>query len=294
MMGTSVARGYALVSVLWLVALLTVVTAAYHAQARAEAQLLAGAVRRAQAEGLAEAGIWIALRDDFVARATAPSSVGRVTRDVAIDDTNVAVTIADESGKINLNDAQPELLASAFAARTTLDANARAAVVDAILDWRDADGVRRPAGAEDGDYVSRKLGHGAKDALFATTDELLLVLGMTPTSYRQVAPLLTVFGSHTRVNVDAAPPDVLRALPTADGGPAGASLSTERLDQRFVQTTGEDIYTATGTATVGAVTANVAATVRYARGEKRPLQVLAWSAAPATSPLEEDAGSHAP
>ncbi len=293
MTSTRATRGYALVSVLWLVALLTAVTAAYHAQARAEAQLLASTVRRAQAEALAEAAIWIALRDHFVARATGSASVGRVTRDVAIDDTNVAVTIADESGKINLNAAQPELLTSALAARSTLDAAACTAIVDAILDWRDIDSTRRPSGAEDADYASRKVGHGAKDAPFATTDELLLVLGVTPAVYRQVAPLLTVFGNSTRVNVDAAPPEVLRALPTADGGPAGARLAADRFDQRFVQTTGEDIYTATGTARVGTVTANVAATVRYARGDKRPVQVLAWSTAPSVSAAEEDA-QHAP
>jgi general secretion pathway protein K len=211
---------------------------------------------------------------------------------VAIDDTNVAVTIADESGKINLNDAQPELLTSALAARSTLDTNARTAIVDAILDWRDIDHTRRPFGAEDADYASRKIGHGAKDAPFATTDELRLVLGMTPALYRQVAPLLTVFGTNTRVNVDAAPPDVLRALPTGDGGPAGERLEPDRFDQRFVQTTGEDIYTATGAATVGTVTANVAATVRYARGDRRPVQVLAWSTAPSVSAAEE--AQHAP
>ncbi len=293
MTSTRTTRGYALVSVLWLVALLTAVTAAYHAQARAEAQLLASTVRRAQAEALAEAAIWIALQKHFVARMTAPNSAGRVTRDVPFSDVNVAVTIADESGKINLNDAQPELLASVLAARSTLDAAARTAIVDAILDWRDIDSTRRPAGAEDADYASRKVGHGAKDAPFATTDELLLVLGVTPAVYRQLAPLLTVFGNNTRVNVDAAPPEVLSALPTADGGPAGARLATERFDQRFVQTTGEDIYTATGTATVGTVTAHVAATVRYARGDKRPVQVLAWSTAPSVSAAEEDA-QHAP
>jgi general secretion pathway protein K len=279
--------------VLWLVALLTAVTAAYHAQARAEAQLLVATVRRAQAEALAEAALWIAVRDHFVARATAPASVGRVTRDIAIDDTKVAVTIADESGKINLNAAQPELLASALAAHSTLDVADRAAIVDAILDWRDIDSTRRPSGAEDADYASRKVGHGAKDAPFATADELLLVLGVTPAIYRQLAPLLTVFGNNTRVNVDAAPPEVLLALPTADGSPAGARLAPGRFDQRFVQTTGEDIYTATGTATVGTVTANVAATVRYARGDKRPVQVLAWSTAPAVPPAEEDV-RHAP
>jgi hypothetical protein len=46
---------------------------------------------------------------------------------------------------------------------------------------------------------------------------------------------------------------------------------------------------------VGAVTAHVAATIRYARGEQRPVQLLAWSDAPAAAPaLDEQAVPHAP
>src|SRR5688500_16205574 len=61
------ARGYALVSVLWLVVLLTGITAAYHAQARVEARLLTAGLQRAQAEALAEAGLWIAAYEHFFA-----------------------------------------------------------------------------------------------------------------------------------------------------------------------------------------------------------------------------------
>jgi hypothetical protein len=62
-----------------------------------------------------------------------------------------------------------------------------------------------------------------------------------------------------------------------------------------VQQTGEDIYIASARATVGAVTARINATLRYARGEQRPVQVLAWSDAPEAAPrVEEQAPSNAP
>jgi general secretion pathway protein K len=181
-----------------------------------------------------------------------------------------------------------------LAARSELDASEQASVVDAILDWRDSDDTRSAAGAEDQDYAALKAGHGAKDAPFATVDELRLVHGMTPAAYRRVAPALTTFGNHARVNTAAAPPEVLAVLPRDSAG-GFADTPGESYDQRFVQQTGEDIYIASARATVGAVTARINATLRYARGEQRPVQVLAWSDAPEAAPrVEEQAPSNAP
>lgn len=293
-MERSSTRGYALVSVLWLIVLLAGITAAYHAQARVEARLLTTALHRAQAEALAEAGLWIAVREHFTSTLTSQDRSSRVTRTVDVDGTTVAITIADASGLINLNAAPPEILAAALAARSGLTEAEQAAVVDAILDWRDNDSTRRPAGAEDQDYAALKAAHGAKDAPFATVDELRLVHGMTPAAYRRIAPALTTFGNHARVNTAAAPPEVLAVLPRDTAG-GFADASGQSYDQRFVQLTGEDIYVANASAVVSAVTVRITATVRYARGEQRPVQVLAWSDAPAaTSALDEQALANAP
>lgn len=286
-------RGYALVSVLWLVLLLTGIAASYHAQARVEARLLTTALQRAQAEGLAEAGIWLAAHEHFAAGVSPEDRSRRVTRTIDVDGAAVAVTTADVSGLINLNAAPPELLAALLSARSGLDPAEQAAVVDAILDWRDSDSTRSPAGAEDDDYAALKRPHGAKDAPFATVDELRLVRGMTAPAYRAIAPALTVFGNHARVSTAAAPAEVLAALPRDSAG--GGREPGEAHDQRFVQRTGEDIYTVSAAATVGTVTARVVATLRYARGEERPVHVLAWSDAPAAAAaLEEQVLPHAP
>jgi general secretion pathway protein K len=283
-------RGYALISVLWLIVLLTGIAAAYHAQARVEARALTSALQRAQAEALAEAGIWAAVREHFAAIATAPDRSKRVTSVLDVDGTAVTVAIADASGMINLNNAPPELLAALLAARSGLELAEQAGVVASILDWRDHDDTRNPSGAEDDDYAAAKAAHGAKDAPFATVDELRLVRGMTASAYRAVAPALTVFGNHSRVNVAAATPEVLAILPRDSFSGAAGDF-----DQRFVQQIGEDVYTARATATVGAVTARVDAVVRYARGEERPVQILAWSDAPASpAALESPAAPHAP
>jgi general secretion pathway protein K len=270
------ARGYALVSVLWLILLMTGITAAYHAQARVEARLLTTALQRAQAEALAEAGIWIAVREHFSVTSAFQDRSQRVTRTVDVDGSAVVVTIGDASGFINLNAAPPELLAAVLAARSGFGEAEQTAVVAAILDWRDSDSTRSPAGAEDQDYAALKVPHGAKDAPFAIIDELRLVHGMTPAAYRRVAPAFTTFGSHARVNTAAAPPEVLAVLPRDSAG-VSSDATGESYDQRFVQQTGEDIYVISAETTVSVVTVRVTATVRYARGEQRAVQVLSWS-----------------
>lgn len=285
-------RGYALVSVLWLIVLLTGVAVAYHAQARLESQLLTAAVQRAQAEALAEAGIWLAMHEKLTTGGAADRAV-RVTRTFDVDGAAVAVTVADTSGWINLNGAPPELLAALLAARSGLDATEQAAVVDAILDWRDSDDIRRPDGAEDAEYAAAKQPHGAKDAPFAVVDELRLVRGVTPAAYRAIAPAVTVFGNHARVNAAAAPPEVLALLPRKSFELTDTPGDT--YDERFLQQSGEDIYVVNATVRVSGVTGRIAATIRFARGDERPIQVLAWSDAPTTSAeVSREAAADAP
>jgi general secretion pathway protein K len=86
-------------------------------------------------------------------------------------------------------------------------------IVDAIIDWRDRDNLRRLHGAEDDDYRSADLPYGAKDALFTNVEELVQVMGMTPPLYRRLAPLVTVYSRQAKVNPAVAPQEVLLALP---------------------------------------------------------------------------------
>jgi general secretion pathway protein K len=105
----------------------------------------------------------------------------------------------DESGKIDLNSAPPDVLDALFAAAPGASA--------ALQDWRDADDAPRPDGGEKDDYR----GPSPRNASLRTLDELLLVKGVTPEVFRQVAPLVTVHGG-SKVNVNTAAPGVFAAL----------------------------------------------------------------------------------
>lgn len=87
--------------------------------------------------------------------------------------------IEREGGKIHLNawfKRDPEALRQALLALP----NATEELVDAVLDWLDADDERRTAGAEREDYEARRPPVIVRNGPLEAIEELLLVRGMTP------------------------------------------------------------------------------------------------------------------
>jgi general secretion pathway protein K len=89
------------------------------------------------------------------------------------------VRVVDEGGKINLNRVDEASLRQAFV-NLEFELKESEALTDAILDWRDTDSLVRLHGAESDDYLAQQAPYPAKDGLFDTLDELLLVRGVTP------------------------------------------------------------------------------------------------------------------
>lgn len=202
-------RGIALVMVIWVLALLSLMAASFLAEARVELRRSGNLRDRAEAEALAEAGIHIA-----IARLVAERSGTRPQRwTEALADGRVTLTLLDEHGKIDLNEAEPALLSSLFKSQG-LPEIAASALTAAIVDFRDPDRAPGVDGAEDAAYPAGS--GGAKDARFETADELLQVKGMTPALYARIAPLVTVHSALPVVDPLTAEPDVLAAVPNID------------------------------------------------------------------------------
>ena len=68
------------------------------------------------------------------------------------------------------------------------------------IDWRDADDLKRPNGAEEPEYRAAGLDYKPANAPFQAIEELQLVLGMRPDIYRRLAPSITVFSRSPGVN----------------------------------------------------------------------------------------------
>lgn len=214
---------------LWTLALLAIVAASFLDDARTGTQLARNLVENAKAEALADAGVEraiVGLADSDETRAWRADGT---VYPLVLGEGSVRIRLADEAGRIDLNNAPDELLLGLLEA-AGLDAGAAGALLDGILAFRGADGERRGAGAEDvgaEDTGPAAAGpaRGARPAPFQTEEELLQVPGMTRELYERLAPAITVY-SRREVDPQAAPPLVVaalrRAMPDALDRPAPA------------------------------------------------------------------------
>lgn len=209
-------HGIALVLVLWVLALLTMIGASFTYSLRTEAQVarntLAGAQARLAAEGAVHRAIFEASRPQGAAQAWKRNGEVYEWRQAGI---GLRVSIIDESGKIDINTAAEPLLLSVLQQLGGISAEEAARLVDALGDWRDADDLRRPNGAEEADYRAAGRSYRPANAAFESVEDLQRVLGMTPALYARLAPYLTVHSRQTGVNALYAASELLLALPGA-------------------------------------------------------------------------------
>jgi len=84
------------------------------------------------------------------------------------------VSIQDELGKIDLNQAEPALLAGLLQS-AGLDVLAANDLADKIVDWRTAVPLKRVNGAKEEDYRAAGLSYRPRNGPFQSIGELLLV-----------------------------------------------------------------------------------------------------------------------
>jgi len=205
-------RGFALVTVLWLVAGLGAIAAG----ALALARVGAGASRNRIL--LVRAG-WArnACEEIVLARYAAE---GRVARLDSVDLGAGAWCAADieEAGtRLDLNRASPEALRSVLGD----------SLADPVLDWRDADDLARPIGAER-DWYRERGRLVPRNAPLAAVAELRLLRGFDSAAVQRLEPLLTVSGDD-HVDLNAAPREVLASLPGLDPAAVATILARRAL-----------------------------------------------------------------
>jgi len=209
-------RGIALILVLWLTILLTVIGGSFAYGMRNEALAARNTLSLAQARAFADGAIYRTVFELMRPRGLADvwSADGTVH---AWDEngSHFAVSALDESGKIDLNLATDGLLKGLLQTAGELDADTAAKLIDVIGDWKDADDLRRPNGAEAPDYQAAGLTYKPANAPFEAVAELQRVLGMTPAIYGRIADSLTVHSRMTGINPAYASRTVLLAVPGA-------------------------------------------------------------------------------
>lgn len=128
-----------------------------------------------------------------------------------VDSIPVEIESTDLGTRLNVNTMNENQLRNFFSFALR-DFAAADHIAQSILDWRDADSLPRPNGAERDDYIrDGKLALPTNQTFREVTD-LLQVDGVTPEIFQRVSHYLTTRGSGV-VNVNSADTVVLRAVP---------------------------------------------------------------------------------
>ena len=130
---------------------------------------------------------------------------------IHLGDERVVARAYDAGARLQINRASEDDIRRLLIA-LPLDAGEADRLAQRILDWRDADDLRRSRGAERDDYLRAGARELPSNADFVHLSELRNVDGMSDEIYARIAPFLSVRGSG-QVNVNTAPLVVLRSLP---------------------------------------------------------------------------------
>jgi general secretion pathway protein K len=198
-------RGFALLIVLWTVALLALLTSGLTASGRGEAKLAENlrdaALAEAAADGAAQEAIFRLTSGQWLP--------GLVQHQMRVGDTVATVRIEDEAGLVNPNQAPVTLLA-ALLREVGADGQTAQTLASEINAFHNS-GASDPA-----PYIAAGLPYGPGMRDFRDVAELRLVPGMTPVLYARLVPHLSVWTWPPLV-LAAADPIVLAAF--RDAGP---------------------------------------------------------------------------
>jgi len=229
-------RGFALLAVTLVLALLGVAVTEFAFSMRLEAAMVRSYKDAVLARHLAEAGIQQAIRevlndaavhgldeDRQVVFYQSPPGGGATPKrlpelprsHVRLGPGEFSYRITDEEARLNLNLGLPGRLDNLLRA-LGVDKQQRDTISDSIEDWRDANDTRRINGAESDDYLQLPLPYRARNSNPQDVAELLQVKGVTPELYYGsgdqpgLVDLVSVRGRGT-VNLNTAPKLILQA-----------------------------------------------------------------------------------
>jgi general secretion pathway protein K len=205
-------RGFIVVAVLWIIAALATLASIYALYVRETSAAFVGHDDRIEAQALARAGVELAVYQLTAIPERRPVQGQFRFR---MGSAEVGVEYRSESGRIDLNLAPKEIFAGLFVGLGARREDA-AEYADRIVAWRTppTSGAADPAADAEGSlYSAAGKAYGPRRGPFQHTEELALVLGLPQILVDRALPHLTVYSGQAEINLLAATPEVLAALP---------------------------------------------------------------------------------
>ena len=201
--------GFVLVAVLWMLAALATLASIYSKYAVNTADASHVADDRVQAEASVRAGIEMAVLQQLAVPEQARPSHGAF--DLRVGRTRVLVNFRPETARVDLNAAPPDLLVALFSAVGGDPAHA-GAFADRIVGWR-TKGEANVVSKEAKLYADQRVPYPPRQAPFDNALELSLLPGIPRAVVERILPFVTVFSGQAKIDVAAADPALLSALP---------------------------------------------------------------------------------
>ena len=221
-------RGFALVLVIAVLSVLALLAAAIAAQTRSTALGARSRLEMVEARTLADSGVTLAIMHLFDrAEATRWQADGTMHEERYGDGT-IRITVEDEAGKVDLNNAPKEIVAGLIGEFASADQ--ASALADAILERRAS---FTPTPQRAGRIFTAGLPSlqtlGALP--FSDVSELRLIPGMSSALYDQLVPYVTVYSQSPMLNRQTAPRTALLAIPNVTPGDVDAIMASRGLPE---------------------------------------------------------------
>lgn len=250
--------GFALVIVLWSVALLTLLVSTVVAISRSYLQEVALSIAQLEARSEAESAVHATI---------AELSLGYDAPHPKRQDFTVVTSVSDESGKIDLNTMDRAEISKTLA--PLLGPSEAAKLADRITDWRDPDDSRLDFGAETPEYLQSALGFTPRNNQFRHVDEFFQVFGVSSQLATRLLPLLTVYSRRNQVDMKVAP-HALRSLVGEGYHPLPDLPATQHTAELG------RAYTISSTATKDGTNATARAVVVLTGRPADPYRIVSW------------------
>lgn len=213
-------RGWALISVLWTTAMLGMMAAATQELTLTSVRTERRALARAHLEADLDAAVVRAILALDDKRLGLRWRIDSYPYAFTYDGIAMRVSIQDEDGKFDLNEADDDTIAPLFQS-AGLDTKSANVLADRIVEWRTeptSDDAHTLLGGTDADYAAAGLSWRPRHSDFQTVSELRLVLGMTPALFERIRSAVTVYSRNDSPDDDVASRQVLEALNPGNPG----------------------------------------------------------------------------
>jgi general secretion pathway protein K len=229
------------VSVLWGLGLLAAISLSLLWSGNMSYSLARNGLEMASVNATVEAGVNRAVAGLLEPRSERRWRTDGGTQNFEFSGTSIRISIQDELGKIDLNQAEVAMLTSLLRS-AGLDSGSASALADKIVDWRTATPLKHLNGAKEQDYRALGSGYQPRNGPFQSVDELLLVMDMTPALFQRIEPALTVYSGRQFLDPQVAPREVLRALPNMTPDAVESALAA-RVSQQLMERSASDVMT---------------------------------------------------